>query len=160
MRYLWGVFLLLTLCFGCKHSEEVPDGVFSPEKMQSVLWDLLNAESWARQTSNRDTTVSYSDEVKVLSKRAFQLNNVTEADFQKSYDWYTQHSQDFLNVLDSLETRVKREDSLKLELERKKTQAAEEEEEDEDEEETPPKPAGKLNKKMIDIKDVIKDTVK
>lgn len=111
-----GSIFIIIICFiiGCTSTPKVPKDIIGFEKMQGVLWDVLTADSWARQTSNRDTTVIYTDEVKSLSRRALDFYGITQDEFDKSYAWYTKHPEVFLQIIDSIETRKHREDSLKL----------------------------------------------
>lgn len=94
------IFLL-----SCSKGDKIPDNVVKPDRMEKLLWDTFLAEAAAQQISAKDSTVVLSDKIKELTKKALQINKISETAFFRSYNWYVNHPETFSAVLDSLYNR-------------------------------------------------------
>jgi hypothetical protein len=109
------IILLIGFCVAsCKDKNALPAGILSKEKMQAVLWDVINAEAFTNSYIKRDTTKNKNlvlEDAK-LQHQVFAINNVTKDEFYTSYDYYRMHPDLLLAVLDSIDAISGRENNL------------------------------------------------
>ena len=82
--------------------------------MKSILWDVMRAQSLARELSLKDSTIDIANETKLLSQKIFEIHKTDSALFNKSYNWYVKHPDDLKLIFDSLYAQKERENSLQL----------------------------------------------
>jgi hypothetical protein len=109
--------LIPLLILVCCNNQKIPDNVLPPQKMQSVLWDMLQAEELANFQLPKDSTLSILDRHTMYYQKVFQVQNITKEQFKRSLGYY-QTRPDLLKVMfDSLQYRV---DSLEVKKPEKK----------------------------------------
>jgi hypothetical protein len=96
----WSFFLLLLL--SC-NSNGLPRGVLSRDQMESVMWDMIEADQYyheyiLRDSSKRDVR---SERFK-LYEQVFQIHKTTRENFDKSYAYYSAHPKLMKDIFDSL----------------------------------------------------------
>lgn len=95
--------LLIILFFaGCRNAGRVPAHVLQPLKMQTVMWDMFQAQSLAQQRANKDSATTVAIETKKLSDEVFKIHGINEKKFAESYQWYLQHPSVLNQILDSI----------------------------------------------------------
>lgn len=107
------VLIFAVLIFSCRPS--VPPGVLPPEKMQSVLWDVLQADEMADYYAEKDSTFRTLSRHADYYQKIFTLHKITRQDFKKSLDYYQDHPERLKTILDSLQhygERMQKADSL------------------------------------------------
>ena len=97
----------------CGNKNKIPAGVFKPDKMEAVLWDIIRVESFTRDFVKKDTLKIADEEYVKLQKAVFARHQVTKADFDKSYNYYKTKTDLFKTVLDSMITRANRDRFIK-----------------------------------------------
>jgi hypothetical protein len=95
---------LLFLCFACGHSEHIPSNVLDQQKMQGVLVDMLQADSYvSSHPLVRDSSAKVSQR---LYSQIFQKHKISRTDFERSLDFYNSHpklmEENIQTVIDSL----------------------------------------------------------
>jgi hypothetical protein len=101
------IALLLATCGG---KNKVPRGILSQEKMENVLWDMMQADEFVKEYMiNRDSTLKDTVESIKMYERVFRFNTTTREEFSKSFHYYQQHSSLLRQVLDSLNVRGQKE---------------------------------------------------
>ena len=113
--------LLLLVCVAislnaCHNKNDVPKGILQKNQMQSVLWDIMQAEAFTNSFIRKNPAKKPMEEDAALQKQIFALHNISKEDFDKSYDYYLHHSDIMLALLDSMatqETRAQREELTK-----------------------------------------------
>ena len=106
---VFAVFIL-----SCKSS--VPKDVLAPEKMQAVLWDVMQADETAEYYSAKDSSFHSAAKHAAYYDTVFSIHKITKEDFTKSLAYYESHPVVFKTVLDSLKSfgeKIQRADSLK-----------------------------------------------
>lgn len=98
------VFFLLVL-MACGQAGKVPKGVFPKEKMRDVLLDMVMADAYSYE--NKDPRMPLVDSVrrereKIYYKQILDLHHITQAEFQKSYDWYESRPDRMKEVYDMM----------------------------------------------------------
>ena len=100
---------LLIIAMSCTDSR--PKGLMGEEKMKKVLWEYLNADVYTREyltdSTKEDTLLNAK-----LQKEIFKKNGVTADEFYTTYNYYTDHPKEMLDMLDSMAAQQKRKDTL------------------------------------------------
>jgi hypothetical protein len=99
MRRVVMAFCLIVISVsGCKDKDGVPFGIMGKDKMQVVLWDILQAEGLTVQLKQKDPAIENAK----LQKQVFDEDNTTREAFYKSYSWYKEHPELMEVMLDSM----------------------------------------------------------
>ena len=69
----------------CSSNQEVPSDIIEPQKMKTILWDVVRAQYLAHQRAQKDSLTTESLETKVLTAKVFKIHNTTAEKFDKSY---------------------------------------------------------------------------
>lgn len=94
-------FLLLAC-----NSNKLPKGVLPPDKMETVLWDMIQADEFLRNYMlNADTSLSDTTESIRMYEKVFGMHKTSRQEFKKSFDYYRTHTSLMKDVLDSLNVR-------------------------------------------------------
>jgi hypothetical protein len=101
-------FLLLT-GIGCSDKNSVPSGILSREKMENVLWDMIQADQYSTLYLAKDSAhINTKMENLRLYEQVFLLHQVTREEFRKSYQYYLDHPALNQVLFDSLISRGNR----------------------------------------------------
>ncbi len=107
MPVIW--FCIIVLLFSCG-SKQVPEGkVLSSDKMQAVMWDIIQAEAYTDFYLKKDSTKNIFLQNAALQKKIFLIHQISKEDFYKSYDFYSSHSNDMRILLDSISVKAERQ---------------------------------------------------
>jgi hypothetical protein len=103
--------LLIAVVFfiSCGDKKSVPQGILKPEKMQTVLWDMLRADALTFNFMNRDTSKKPEAENVKLQQLIFAEQKITKEEFYKSFDYYKEHPNLMQPILDSMIDKATRE---------------------------------------------------
>src|SRR5690349_7262269 len=91
----------------CTDKDKIPAGVLPKEKMEKVLWDMIQAERY-RETFVRDTSKNLKTETFKLYAQVFEIHQVSKDEFIKSYKFYMSRPDIARQMFDSLATRANR----------------------------------------------------
>ncbi|HSV09130.1 MAG TPA: DUF4296 domain-containing protein [Hanamia sp.] len=106
--------ILFIMFFSCGKSNKPPSSVIQPKEMQSILWDVMRAETLASEMARKDSSVDVAIETKSLSQKVFNIHKTDSARFNKSYNWYVKHPDLLKIIFDSLYSQKERENNLHL----------------------------------------------
>lgn len=109
-KFLYLIFLM-TL-FSCGKSKKPPSTVIQPKEMQSILWDVMRAETLASEIGRKDSSVDVAIQTKFFSQKVFSIHETDSATFNKSYNWYLKHPDVLTIIFDSLYVQKEREKNL------------------------------------------------
>jgi len=98
----------LIICFfvfiivSCQSS--VPKNVLPPAKMQSVMWDMMQADAMAEYYSSRDSALT--DLAKHVNnyQNVLAIHKISKEDFKRSLTYYQSHPSKLKPIFDSLQT--------------------------------------------------------
>lgn len=99
------ILLLMISCSGNRSS----DGILSQEKMEDVLWDVIEASSFTEQFIKRDSLKDAALEDMKFQQQIFQQHKVTKEEFYKSYKYYTVRPDLMSTILDTIIARSQRD---------------------------------------------------
>ena len=91
--------------------------LLSTEKMQQVLWDILQADAFTQNFIKPDSTKKELIENAALQKKIFELHKISREDFYYSYNYYSAHPEVMKMILDSVSAKAER-DRTKIIMER------------------------------------------
>ncbi|RYG54716.1 MAG: DUF4296 domain-containing protein [Chitinophagaceae bacterium] len=94
--------IIMVFLAGCS-PEKVPGSeVVSPEKMQAVLWDVVEADVHTFTTLRTDSSSNPARENARLQETIFRKHGLTREAYYTSLDYYLAHSEIFIPMLDSV----------------------------------------------------------
>ncbi len=103
MRLKKHVFIIMTLfLFSCGNKNEIPKGILKPDKMQTVLWDVLREDAFTNDFIKKDSAKKPEAESVKLQQRIFAIHKVTRTEFYDSYKFYLNHTALLQPLLDSM----------------------------------------------------------
>ena len=96
------VFLPFIFLVSCKDKNQIPKDVLPKEKMQEVLWSMINAGEFLNgYILNKDSVDRVAESSKIYGQ-VFQVHHITKEEFDKSYSYYREHPELMKVILDSL----------------------------------------------------------
>lgn len=104
MRVFWGIGVCLLLCWLSSCKPGVPSGVIDEDTMEDILFDYHLAQAAAEATIDSMEYRRYN-----YVQSVFDKHGITEADFDSSMVWYSQHADFLLNIYTRLEARYQDE---------------------------------------------------
>jgi hypothetical protein len=99
---LISILLLLILFSSCKQKSTKSDDLISPKKMESILLDYINAEAYAKELCRMDSSKNDTIESVRLQILVFNKYKITRSIFYKNFDYYNNHPELMLGLLDSI----------------------------------------------------------
>lgn len=104
--------IVMSLFISCSRKNKIPVKIIQPNNMQKILWDVIRAQALSAEIARKDSAVNEIAETKVLTQKVFEIHKITSADFNRSYNWYTNHPDVLRTVFDSLNAQEQRESQL------------------------------------------------
>ena len=95
----------------CQNKNDMPPGILKPDKMQAVLWDVINADAFTTEFIKKDSAKNAAKENLKLQQQIFAIHHVSKEDFYKSYDYYKAQTPVLKTILDSMITQAERKKS-------------------------------------------------
>ncbi|MFT3936400.1 MAG: DUF4296 domain-containing protein [Chitinophagaceae bacterium] len=108
MRLLFLLVIAISLLSSCGNNN-VPSGIIPPDKMQTIIWQMLQADEYVNSVLVHDSTKKSSIERSKHYQEIFDLNKTTKEDFKKSYKFYIDNPDIMKPMFDSLGARATRE---------------------------------------------------
>ena len=105
---------ILALCIACS-SGPVPKGVIEPEKMEGVVYDLMQADELLNNFVPKDTGVDMKKERSMYYGKIFKIHGTNKKQFYTSFKYYQQHPDLQKALFDSLNQKAKRKRPLPVE---------------------------------------------
>src|SRR5688500_14224402 len=100
---------ILIFFTACSNNDKIPDGIIGKEKMEGILWDMIQADRFSSQFLMKDSAkLDVKKETFVLYEKVFQVNKVTKEDFIKSYKYYLSRPDITKVIFDTLASRANR----------------------------------------------------
>ncbi len=105
MIRFWAFMLLILLA--CNNGN-LTKGVLKPQKMQQVLFDIIQADALVDAKYSTDTSLNRLSESVGLYQAVFKIHNVSAHNFKKSFRFYQNHPELLKPILDSLQKTTQR----------------------------------------------------
>jgi hypothetical protein len=108
MKRLPLLFFILLLITSCSGKKKIPGDILPQEKMQAVLWSMMNAGEFLNgYIINKDSVDKTAESSKIYGQ-VFQVHHITKGEFDKSYLYYKEHPELLKVILDSLSKKNER----------------------------------------------------
>jgi uncharacterized protein YcfL len=118
MRPLLVLLLAAFLVVSCGSRGRVPADIIPSAAMETIIWQLMQADEYVNTVVAKDTTKKSSTERMIRYQQVFELNKTSEAEFKKSYRFYMAHPDITKVVFDSIIAKAGRQ---RVELYKSKT---------------------------------------
>lgn len=103
MRYYLVVIAFLLSLASCGRKDGVPSGILPQKKMQAIIWDMMRSDQFLTDyVLNKDTSLNKNDESLKYYRQIFTIHQVSQKDFQRSFNYYKSHPSLFKAIMDSL----------------------------------------------------------
>jgi hypothetical protein len=97
------------LLFACSGKNDAPSGVLEREKMEDVMWDMMQADQYYREYLLRDSMGKDVQQMRYsLYEEVFKIHKISKAGFDKSYDYYSSRPKLIKDIFDSLSAKGNR----------------------------------------------------
>jgi hypothetical protein len=108
MRIIAGLLAVVVLV-GCAGKDKIPSGILPKEKMEDVLWDIIQADQYSALYLAKDSArINLKMEDLRLYQQVFRLHQISREDFRKSFKYYEDRPGLIRTVFDSLLSRGNR----------------------------------------------------
>lgn len=103
--------MMFSLCvFSCGNRDKVPANVLTKEKMEKILWDMIQADRFSAQFILKDSmTKNVHQETLKQYEKVFQVHNTSKDQFVKSYKYYLTRPDLIKIMVDSLAAKANRQ---------------------------------------------------
>jgi len=102
MMKWFGCCVLLVL-LACTGKNDIPTGVLEREKMESVMWDIIQADQYYREYLIRDSVGKNIQQMRYgLYEEVFKIHKISRGTFEMSYDYYSNRPKLMKDIFDSL----------------------------------------------------------
>ena len=102
------LLMVLGMVTGCSDKDRIPSGVLPRQKMEDVLWDMIQADQYSSFLTKDSAHINLKEERLRLYEQVFLLHGVTREQFRKSYDYYMSRPDLTQTMFDSLQSRGNR----------------------------------------------------
>lgn len=93
----------------CSDQPKAPKDLIPEQKMQSVMWDMVQADRFASTFITRDSLKrNVKDETFRIYDQVFQLHNISKDQFVESYKYYLSRPDLSQKLFDSVASRANR----------------------------------------------------
>ena len=108
MRIMFFV-LATALLAGCTNSGSVPAGIIPSQKMETILWQLMQSDEYVNIQLAKDSLKKASIEKMKIYQQVFDLNGTSLEEFKKSYQYYMAHPDIAKIMFDSITAKAGRQ---------------------------------------------------
>ncbi len=107
MRYLAIVCVLIIT--SCSDSQKVPKDIIQKEKMQAIMWDMIQADRYTNEFLPKVKDSLYDkNEILKVYQSVFNIHGITKDEFIKSYKFYLDHPGIAKVMFDSIANQAER----------------------------------------------------
>lgn len=100
------LFSILMAGAGCDKSSK--GKLLAADKMQTVTWDILQADAYAELYIKTDSLKNFTTEKAALQQKVFDIHKIGKEDFYYSYDYYNARPDVMRVILDSVSAKAER----------------------------------------------------
>lgn len=101
----WTLIFLPLLLIACSRGQKVPRGILPPEKMQTLVWDLMRADEMVNYYKIRDSSFNKLDRVKKVYDTVLLVHRLSTEDLKKNISFYESRPDLMKPILDSLQKK-------------------------------------------------------
>jgi hypothetical protein len=83
-------------------------GILKPEKMEQVLFDIMQADEMINLNFTTDTSFNRLSKSVELYQNVFKIHNISAGEFKRSFIFYQNNPEQLKPILDSLQKSTQR----------------------------------------------------
>lgn len=102
------IISLILFFQACMSKDKIPADILPPDKMQALLWDVIQADVFTNNFTSKDSSKNLVAENIKLQQQVFGYHKVTKESFYTSYHYYVEHTELMSALLDSMTARAER----------------------------------------------------
>ena len=102
-------FLLPAILFVSCGSNKIPDDIIAKDRMEIILWQLMQSDEYVNTMIAKDSTKKSSTERMKIYQQVFDLNKTSMDQFKKSYRFYMEHPDITKVIFDSITVKAGRQ---------------------------------------------------
>lgn len=103
--------VLFVLLQACSDDKAIPKDVIPKQRMQNILWDLIQADKFTVLYVAKDSTKNVKSERIRLYEDVFRIHHTNKTEFEKSYQFYVSRPDISKVMFDSLAASANRKRS-------------------------------------------------
>lgn len=106
-----GVLLIFVIvfAFGCADKSKIPKDIIPQERMEKIMWDMLQADRFVNQYVDKPgDTVEKKEEMFKVYQKVFNLHGISRDEFLKSYKFYLGRPDITRTIFDSISAQAER----------------------------------------------------
>jgi hypothetical protein len=100
--------IVVLLLVRCSNRPALPAGIIAQPTMETVLWQLMQADEFFANYVIKDSTKNTTAERTKLYQQVFSIHKISREEFKKSYDFYINRPEISRPMFDSLAARAGR----------------------------------------------------
>lgn len=93
----------------CANNDTIPGDIIPRQKMETIIWQLIQSDEYANILANHDTLRKASTEKMKVYQQVFDLNRTSLVEFKKSYSFYMEHPNISKVMFDSISVKANRQ---------------------------------------------------
>src|ERR1043165_5925018 len=109
------MLLAFVFIISCNDNSYIPSDVIKPPQMRDILWDMMRGDVLAQEIVKGDSSRNIKNESFAITQKIFFIHQINRDKFEKSIDFYTQHSELLKTIFDSISAVKTRNRSFKIE---------------------------------------------
>jgi len=102
------ISIIVIFITGCANNSTKNTAILEKEKMQVVLWDIMQANSFTEHFIVKDTIKNAQVANAQLQQKIFKLHNTSREQFYRSYNYYSSKPELMKTLLDSITAKGER----------------------------------------------------
>jgi len=103
MRNLLFIAIFLAACSG---STAIPKEILPPDKMGSVLYDVVQADEMVDYLKGKESTFQHFEKRTALYDTVLTIHGITKTAFKRSMDFYESRPDLLKEMLDNLQRKI------------------------------------------------------
>ncbi|MDF2189386.1 DUF4296 domain-containing protein [Paraflavitalea sp. CAU 1676] len=104
------VFTVIGLAVACSNKNKIPSDVMAQDKMEKVMWDMIQADRFSSQFLERDSVAKKNIKVENLKlyEQVFQHHKISKDEFLRSFQFYLSRPDLNKPIFDTMSARADR----------------------------------------------------
>jgi Domain of unknown function (DUF4296) len=103
------LLLLLLVIMGCASNDGVPGNIIPKDRMENILWDMIQADQFSNQYLIKDSSrINVKKETVKLYAEVLKIHNISKEEFKNSFQFYLGRPDLEKKMLDTLSERARK----------------------------------------------------
>jgi hypothetical protein len=103
------LLLLLMVLMGCASNDGVPGNIIPKDRMENILWDMIQADQFSSQYLIKDSArINVKKETVKLYAEVLKIHNISKEEFRNSFQYYLGRPDIEKKMLDTLSERARK----------------------------------------------------